>query len=235
MQPYLFPYQGYFNLISAVDILILRDSVQYSKGGWINRNKLEVNGLEKFFTVPLHKGSDFEAIFSKTIHTEWQPTDLKKLFVPWLAGASSRETVLTLPSLNSRLDKSPEQRNLVRFLRNTLLDVTRLLGLQTQISLESEASPAPVPSSEEGVVELCRKLGAREYLNLPGGKDLYHADTFRRVGIELKFIEPHLREYSRAGRRWLPGLSVLDSIAFAGVEETKKRVVNDFTTTNPSS
>lgn len=235
MQPYLFPYQGYFNLISAVDILILRDSVQYSKGGWINRNRLEVNGVEKFFTVPLNKGSDFESISSKEIHAEWQPTDLTKLFVPWLSGARSREIVLKLPSLNVRLDKTPEQRNLMRYLHDTLRDVTQLLELQAEIALESEVSSSHVSPGEEGVIELCRMLGATEYINLPGGKDLYQAGRFRRANIELGFIEPQLQEYSRGGRSWLQGLSVLDFIAFAGVEETRKRVVGDFILTKLKS
>ena len=52
MQPYLFPYIGYFQLIKSVDVFILYDDVNFRKQSWINRNKISLNGREHFFTLP---------------------------------------------------------------------------------------------------------------------------------------------------------------------------------------
>ncbi len=45
MQPYLFPYIGYFQLVAAADEFIFYDDVQYINEGWINRNRLPEDGL----------------------------------------------------------------------------------------------------------------------------------------------------------------------------------------------
>ena len=47
MQPYFFPYIGYFQLINSVDEFIIYDNIQYTKGGWINRNQILANNKKK--------------------------------------------------------------------------------------------------------------------------------------------------------------------------------------------
>ena len=62
MQPYFFPYLGYFQLIAASDILVLHDDVQYIKGGWINRNKILFNSTSRMITLPVQKDAHGLAI-----------------------------------------------------------------------------------------------------------------------------------------------------------------------------
>ena len=65
MQPYFFPYLGYFQLINHVDEFILYDDVQYMKGGWINRNRILENGKPVYITLPVEKGSVSDSIAAK--------------------------------------------------------------------------------------------------------------------------------------------------------------------------
>src|SRR6476646_4989685 len=58
MQPYFFPYIGYFQLIEAVDLFIVYDEIKYTKKGWINRNRMLVNGRDVLFSLPLKNASD---------------------------------------------------------------------------------------------------------------------------------------------------------------------------------
>ena len=67
MQPYLFPYIGYFQLINSVDKFVIYDDVEYSKGGWINRNRLYLDNKATFFTVPIKRSSDFCLIKDKKL------------------------------------------------------------------------------------------------------------------------------------------------------------------------
>lgn len=62
MQPYFFPYPGYFQLLHAADALVFYDDVNFIKNGWINRNRLLLNGLPAYFTVPLANASSFAKI-----------------------------------------------------------------------------------------------------------------------------------------------------------------------------
>ena len=67
MQPYFFPYIGYFQLIGAVDQFVIYDTVKYTKKGWINRNRMLGNGVAVTFTIPLEKASDYLYIRDRKI------------------------------------------------------------------------------------------------------------------------------------------------------------------------
>ena len=81
MQPYFFPYIGYFQLINAVDKFIIYDDVNYINRGWINRNQVLINGKESYITVPLKDASQNKLIKDITIsiETNWQEK-MKELF-----------------------------------------------------------------------------------------------------------------------------------------------------------
>ena len=69
MQPYLFPYMGYWQLMKAVDRFVIYDDVNYIKGGWINRNRILVNGEPAYFTIPLDQASPYDAITAVHMQT----------------------------------------------------------------------------------------------------------------------------------------------------------------------
>lgn len=58
MQPYLFPYIGYWQLINIVDTFVIYDNIQFSKKGWFHRNNILLDGKKKLFSIPLKKDSD---------------------------------------------------------------------------------------------------------------------------------------------------------------------------------
>ena len=76
MQPYFLPYIGYFQLIAAVDTFIIYDNVKYTKKGWINRNRLLLNGRDAMFSLPLKKDSDYFDIDKRELANEFNPNKL---------------------------------------------------------------------------------------------------------------------------------------------------------------
>src|SRR6188768_4511537 len=78
MQPYLFPYIGYFQLMAAVDEFVVYDNIEFTKKGWINRNRILVNGKDTFITLPLKKGSDYLNVNDRYLADSWL-TDRTKL------------------------------------------------------------------------------------------------------------------------------------------------------------
>ena len=80
MQPYIFPYLGYFQLLNSVDHFVFYDDVNFIKGGWVNRNQLLINNQNKFFTVPLKKIISFTPINEVEIHKKLYPNWRSKFY-----------------------------------------------------------------------------------------------------------------------------------------------------------
>src|SRR3990167_9927474 len=72
MQPYLFPYIGYFQLIHAVDAFIIHEDVQYIKGGWTHRNRIQINDKEYLFTFSLKKDSSLKKINTRFFSDQFE-------------------------------------------------------------------------------------------------------------------------------------------------------------------
>jgi hypothetical protein len=227
MQPYLFPYQGYFNLMASCDIFVLRDTVEYSKRGWINRNQLEVGNMKRYFTIPIVKGSDFQKISEKKIVSTWLPSKLANSFIPWLAGAANRDVVTQMKCLQdgilTKIDSS-----LFEYIFETIIEMKDLLDLKCEVVRESEVVMGQVSKGEMGVMELCQSLGGKTYINLPGGRNLYNNANFAKSGLNLYFLNPSLRPYFRGQKSWTASLSIVDMISYVGIEESRNRIHNDF-------
>ena len=67
MQPYILPYLGYWQMITAVDKFVLFDDVNYIVRGWINRNNILMNGKAHLFTLPLNGASPNKLIKELTL------------------------------------------------------------------------------------------------------------------------------------------------------------------------
>src|SRR5579862_4353935 len=71
MQPYIFPYIGYFQLMNAADEFVVYDNIEYTKSGWINRNRVLVNNRDALITFPLKKDSDYVHIRDRRLAENW--------------------------------------------------------------------------------------------------------------------------------------------------------------------
>src|SRR5215471_18736437 len=112
MQPYFFPYIGYFQLVSAVDLFIVYDNIKYTKKGWINRNRLLNNGQAAAFSLPLKAASDFMDVRDRELAESFEPNKL----LNQIAGAYRRAPYFpqTIPLVDKVVHH--EDRNLFRFL-----------------------------------------------------------------------------------------------------------------------
>src|SRR2546425_10536248 len=76
MQPYFFPYVGYFQLMNAADLFVVYDNIKYTKKGWINRNRILQNGKDVVFSIPLRKDSDSLHIRNREISADFKKAKL---------------------------------------------------------------------------------------------------------------------------------------------------------------
>lgn len=165
MQPYLFPYKGYFDLIRSVDKFVVADDYKYIKGGWINRNY-----FPHLFTFRLKKHSDYIKINQCSFY---DIEDDKKLF--------KRSTRL---KADKYLDLMKQEYDLSHNITLTLQEICKTLGIDTPFYFSSQISHSKFVN---GILDITKALGGDTYVNLPGGKVLYNQEQFG--DIKLEFIE----------------------------------------------
>lgn len=224
MQPYLFPYIGYFQLINAVDQFVIYDNIEFTKKGWINRNRILVNGKDDYFTLPLKKDSDFlhvnQRFLSETISKDSEKitNKLSELYKK----APQYKTVF--PIIET-VFKNKEQ-NLFEFILYALKKVNAFLDIQTEIVISSTVDIDHQLKAEAKVIAICKALHATEYLNAIGGTELYSKATFEAHKLQLNFIKSGSIEYQQFDNDFIPWLSIIDVMMFNSKEEIKTFLSN---------
>ncbi|MGF6752782.1 WbqC family protein [Paraburkholderia sp. GAS42] len=210
MQPYFLPYVGYFQLIRAVDCFVLYDNIKYTKKGWINRNRMLVNGDDSMFTVPLQSDPDTFDVAQRTISAEFNKVKFLNRFRESYRGASNFAAVWPLLE---RIVMN-EHTSLMRYIHEAIVAVCDWLGIDTRIVLSSTINIDHALHGRDKVLAICQTLGADHYLNAIGGKELYDRDDFRSHGIELSFLQSDYIEYSQFNHPFVPWLSIIDVMMF---------------------
>jgi hypothetical protein len=213
MQPYLFPYIGYFQLIKSVDTFIVYDDVNYIKGGWINRNNLLINGEKRLFTISLKQSSSYKLIKEIEIKDDFKK--FHKTIQSSYGRAPYYKDVVNL--LEEIIDY--KNRFLSDFIFNSLLRIIQYLNIETEILLSSAIPKNIELTGERRVIDICLRMNATQYINAIGGKNLYDVQNFQKNGIELKFIEPELNHYKQFNNSFISGLSIIDVLMFNSIED----------------
>lgn len=224
MQPYLLPYIGYFQLMGAVDLFIVYDNIKYTKKGWINRNRMLVNGTDAMFSLPLKKDSDCLDVVQRELAADFDRSKLLNQF----KGAYSRAPFFAPTfSLLERI-VNHQERNLFRYIHHALLRTREHLGIKTEIRISSEIAIDHALKSQDKVLALCKAVGADAYVNAIGGMELYAREDFSAQGIALHFIKPRPFEYPQFGAPFVPWLSIVDVLMFNPIERVRERIESHY-------
>ncbi len=216
MQPYFFPYIGYWQLIAAVDKFVILDDVHYIMRGYINRNSILLGGKAHTFSIPVSHASQNKLI-----------CDTKLLFTP-----KDKQKFLETVSLAYR--KAPYYANamrliekvvmyneddLTKYIANSIELIKEYLGIETPVVKSSDIKKDPYLKGEERIIALCKTLGAETYINPPGGRALYSHESFDRENIDLLFLDTSMNRivYPQFGNEFIDHLSIIDFIMFNDV------------------
>jgi hypothetical protein len=220
MQPYVFPYLGYFKLINAVDRFIVLDDVNYIKRGWINRNRILVNGREYLFTIPITAVSQNKKI-NEVFISEKYPVWKEKFLRTMKRAYCKAPYFSTVMDLLHEILIFPEKK-LSFFLSNSLKEICGYLHINTQLIKTSAIYEKRDFKGEERIIDICKQNQAKEYLNLPGGNGLYSKSRFQRENILLRFIDSSIPPYKQGKNEFIPNLSILDVMMF----NDKEKIMN---------
>lgn len=224
MQPYLFPYIGYFQLISSADLFVVYDNIQYTKKGWINRNRILVNGRDAYITAALQQDSDFLDIRDRRLSPQFDRTALLNR----LRGAYLRAPYFE-PTMRLVTDavNNPDN-NLFEYLIASLHATCEHIGLDTPMIRSSAIDADHSLRGQDRVLDICRALGADSYVNAAGGRALYSHDEFAASGVALSFIESAPFQYQQGGGEFVPWLSIIDVLMFTSPERVHDVVTNGY-------
>ncbi len=218
MQPYFFPYIGYFQLIGSVNLFVIYDNIKYTKKGWINRNRFLRNGAECVFTVPLRKDSDFLDVRDRAVAADF---DRGKM-VDQLREAYRRAPYFKEAFPIVEKSVMAPQDNLFEYIRNSVIEVCRYLGVGTRIVRSSSLAIDPTLKAQDKVLALCKAAGASVYVNAIGGQELYSREEFCASGVDLRFLKTHPIEYPQFGDPFVPWLSIIDVMMFNPVARIRE-------------
>jgi hypothetical protein len=224
MQPYLFPYIGYFQLIEAVDQFVICDNYQYTRHGWISRNRYLQNGKDAFFSLQIKGDSQTKNICERELAADFKADKiLNQLKDAYKKSPHFEQTMDLAESVLEYPD-----RNLFRFLENSIKQACTRLGITRHISKTSEISIDHSLKKEERVIALCSAMGADVYVNAIGGREVYSAENFSNKNIELKFLESKSLTYQQFGGTFVPSLSIIDVMMFNPIDAIKRWLEFDY-------
>ena len=218
MQPYFFPYIGYFQLISASNVFVLHDDVQYIASGWVNRNRILLNGEDSMITFPVQKAAHVIPINARRYVSTNQGL---KHIINQVKQAYAKSPCYrqVFPLVEALL--TFEERNVARFNENLIRCICDFIGIRTSIITSSGLDKDDRLSGQDRVLDICKRLGATEYANPIGGTKLYHEEAFQQCGISLHFLATQDERYNQIGDKWVPFLSIIDVLMFNPVQEVQ--------------
>jgi hypothetical protein len=225
MQPYIFPYIGYFQLINAVDKFVIYDDVTFIKQGWINRNNILLNKKPFLFTVPVKDISSFTLI--KDTEISWAG-NWKAKFLKTITQAYSKAPFYDHSYKLIADVFSEHETRISRLAIQSIKVILNYLEIKTTVIESSFSSyQNSYLNYEERILDICKRELATHYLNPIGGISLYSKETFQASKIELCFLKTKPILYQQFGAEFVPSLSIIDVIMFNSKEEIKE-MLKDF-------
>ncbi len=215
MQPYLFPYIGYWQLINAVDTFVIYDDVNFIKQGYINRNSILSNGKSQQFTLELIGASSNKLIKEIEIGNNVNKI-LKTIKQSYIKAPPFENVIILLEEILTNKEK-----NLAKYIGYSLEKISQYLEINTNFVYSNNIKKDINLKAQDKIIDICKNLNARKYINTIGGQELYNKEIFKENGIELNFLKTELVEYKQFKNDFVPYLSIIDILMFNSKDEIK--------------
>ena len=223
-QPNFFPWLGWFHKLAQADVFVLLDDVEFSRGSYINRTRLLVNGAAVWMTAPVVRtGTGTQPIRQTRINnaTPWREKMLKTLENTYGRRPGFDEVYPVLRELVA----SPAD-TLADYNEQALAGIAGALGLPTSRFVRSSTFGCTARATER-LVQLVTAVGGSTYLSGGGAAGYQEERYFDDAGIELVYAGFVARPYPQRSEQFVPGLSVIDALMNVGLSETRSLLEND--------
>ena len=186
IQPYFFPYMGYFKLFSATDLVVILDCVQFPRRGFVHRNKfMMLNNKVEWISLPyIREHRDKQKIHKMRFPKNSSGSMLERF--------ENAKIWISLQSSDFYSTIFDTEKTITAYLLNNILLVNSHLGLHSNVVCSSSLSVPGSLNGETKILYICEHLGATNYVNLPGGLDYYHLEAFRKINTKLSILEDNV-------------------------------------------
>jgi hypothetical protein len=219
MQPYFFPYIGYWQLINAVDTFVIYDNIQFSKKGWFHRNNFLMNGKKTLFTIPLKKDSNTLNVVNRYLSDDSEKQIKKIIYQIKNSYRKAPYFDNVFPVIETILLN--QEKNLFSYIIYSIEMICDYLEIDTNIVKSSTINIDHNLRSQDKVIAINKILKSTKYINSIGGADLYDRGDFKEEAIELRFLESEVVNYRQFNNEFIPCLSIVDVMMFNSKEEIK--------------
>jgi len=219
MQPYFMPYIGYLQLMNAVDKFVLYDDVNYINKGWINRNRILVNGQDYLFTIPLKDASQNKLINEIALSSD--PKWRGKLLKTIEQGYKKSPFYLSAFEVTEKIINFDAEK-VSDWIAASLEIVAKHLGIQAEIIPSSTIYQNTHLKAQERILDICLQEKANHYINPIGGTELYDKAVFEEKAIQLNFIKSKPVVYPQFKNEFVPWLSIIDILMFNDVVDIQQ-------------
>lgn len=215
MQPYLFPYIGYWQLINAVDTFVIFDDVNFTNKSFINRNKILVQNKPHQFTLELFGSSQ-----NKLINQIQIGNNSKKILLTIEQSYKKSPFFnIAFPLIEDVL--SQNEKNLSKFIGYSLKKISDYFNIETNFIYSSEIAKNNDLKKQDKIIDICQKLNATHYINPINGKALYDRKLFTENDIKLNFIQTKSFKYQQFNSEFKSFLSIIDVMMFNNKDHIK--------------
>lgn len=215
MQPYFFPYIGYWQLMNYVDVFVIYDIGMFRPHGWINRNRIKNGQGEIYLTVPIHRTINCRICDMEIVST----TDFRGKMLRTLQHSYGQA-----PHFRSCYDNISKSINyltndLTDYLYKNMLAVVDYLGISTKIVKASDLSIDYREGAVNRIVDICDYFGIHNYINPIGGISLYSKDDLKKFGVNINFIKSKDIRYAQGKGSFIENLSIIDVMMYNSIEQ----------------
>jgi hypothetical protein len=221
MQPYIFPYIGYFQMVEAVETFVFYDDVHFIKKGWINKNRILLGGQDYTFTVPCIKISQNKLILETQVVPQ-SPEIQKIIGQIEQAYRKAPHFDAVFPMIQKVLQSEVE--HIGQLAAQSVQEVCRFLGVERKWLVSSiHSSQTKGMDKADRLIQITKDLGYTEYINAPGGRELYTKEYFASHGVNLSFISPagQLQYEQGKAKNFVPWLSIIDVLMYCSIDQTR--------------
>ena len=217
MQPYFFPYIGYWQLINLADKFVLLDDVNFIKKGWIHKNLIMNNNETRQINICISKMSQNKQINDLSLSTEhnWKNKLIKNIQNSYSKAPFYNEVNNIIGDIISY-----DESNLSKYLFNSIKQICKTLDIKTHIEpTSSKYLTDPLKKGQDKIIDICLKEKGSIYVNPIGGVDYYDSEKFKENNLSLKFLNTS------------PSPSIINDLMLLGIKKAREKI-NKYTLIN---